>query len=1337
MEYKTRIPSPSVNQSAMEKVFDKMYITNVEKRLRQLNNPSDIDRKRWVWELIQNAKDTIAGDPLRNDINVRIEVEGNTVKFMHDGAPFTPEARYGLLYKYSDDKQNQESTGRFGTGFLTTHCLSKIVTVESNMFTDEGHTNLCGFKVTMFRDGIIQDELIEGLEKMRNSEEYYEQTFDWTTFTYHVNSESGKAAIELGIENFNENIAQTMLFCKELKNVELNYNGHLTTIHRRQEQKLNEDVYLAEFDIRGETAYTRRFLYTHYEAHNDKLSERYRADRKIRLDVAIEIDNLNNVIDHRGKSSHFCVLPLIGIENQLEEPVIVNSPDFEPDEERQSLLLNGQDWNEEKNVVTEAGINHLIYAQIFPLYERLVSYLSYHNFNKLYYLASGLNKPKKHEKLDNEWYLENVIKKYRDVLLKYPVAKAFNGTGLKKLSECILVKDRNEKDESALHSLIAFNYPSYLILENHEWTSLLWNDGLNIWNTVELCEHIESKKDWSQIPLQGKPLSEWYNSFLLYLKDYNEQFLTEYALLPNMEGVLLKMNHAGFKQGENVTPFIIKLLNDLGMNIKQTLLHNDITAVSLSAKYNSQSFSADINHLAKSIIDDNSINDKNKIAKLLPLMSIVPNDSEKYKEEFIKRRRGLFNICNSLHPELNAVCSEDNSLLTGAWENLDQWFVTCTLSYLHSLGSLSNLPNGLDAKWLNTALKAMLVQPDQLNKYKVLPNQNGQFQHQNQLFQDGGIPEVLKHSIFSTIGLNYKSILLHKDFNAASFSVIQMKTISNVANSLKQRFKNYADYRVGYPFSQSVYFRDSYHPYEQTILDKVACYLISILPADNENIISKKQAELYNISKVFLGEEKTFEEKSIDYDSIELWQEANSYVANQIAEKLSSIGSLATLCQEYNFDEEEAFEHLNVFYSYVFNEKIVLFSKAIYPNQNGYFCKTDGSFYDKDRIDEILKDVIKLLVPGDQEYRNILRDRRCSIRPLAEITLENAYKLIDDRISELYKSPANWTNPDFIEAVHLLIEEWGEKSSHFTDSNFPKTKPVSDSIVLNVVWKKEKRTLLMDISTAFTEEEIKKIIENKEQGGDPSTLATRVKDLEEQNALLRKQLEDLVAQTNGTNDHNDAIKPIQVESVMADGSRKTISMALPQYADLSRDEMRDYLIEAKTAVKILLEGKGYVFTKGICEDSWCNIYGVYKDGKEVPIVVHSYKSRRRGFSLNASDWEQLSKDNSMLWVNTYDGPQCVPFYALPRDSNTIAITFSPENMQYKNRCIALAEILRYFKGLQFNFGTEIGYRKEPEPFNNSDKELKLSIENTMRELHDLPAQSSNAPIIGADSESLL
>lgn len=86
--------------------------------------------RRWVWELIQNAKDSIANNPNRDTVDVMIEVTDEHVVFKHNGDPFTPKAQLGLLYKYSQDKDNTQSTGRFGTGFLTTHCLSKIVSIE-------------------------------------------------------------------------------------------------------------------------------------------------------------------------------------------------------------------------------------------------------------------------------------------------------------------------------------------------------------------------------------------------------------------------------------------------------------------------------------------------------------------------------------------------------------------------------------------------------------------------------------------------------------------------------------------------------------------------------------------------------------------------------------------------------------------------------------------------------------------------------------------------------------------------------------------------------------------------------------------------------------------------------------------------------------------------------------------------------------------------------------------------------------------------------------------------------------------------------------------------------
>lgn len=268
------------------------------------------------------------------------------------------------------------------------------------------------------------------------------------------------------------------------------------------------------------------------------------------------------------------------------------------------------------------------------------------------------------------------------------------------------------------------------------------------------------------------------------------------------------------------------------------------------------------------------------------------------------------------------------------------------------------------------------------------------------------------------------------------------------------------------------------------------------------------------------------------------------------------------------------------------------------------------------------------------------------------------------------------------------------------------------------------RTILFAILQMSDLSEIRSYMEMKEYSVDyvpeevsPTIVNAKPSDTEDRN-------------TNECSRHN-----VMMET--SEGSMVEISIYEPQYGGLSEQEMRDALIEAKEAVKQHLEGMGYTFTQGICEDAWCNIYGVISpEGKETPLVVHSYKDRTRLFALNASDWEQLSQDGAMLWVVTSDGPQCVPFFALPSNDSTICITFSAENMQYKDRCVVLAETLRYFKGLQFQLGSNIIRDSRPQLFNSSTDKSKPVVES-MRKMFGKPEQSENKPVAGANENALL
>ena len=1384
MDERKQIAPPAVTADAKDKLLKKMYISNVKNRLTHLK---DIDRKRWVWELIQNAKDTISKSPERDGVDIRISIDGDIVKFRHNGEPFTPDARFALLWKYSEDKENQESTGRFGTGFLTTHCLSKIVSIESDMYM-EG-SKKCGFSVTMYRDGQVEKELLEGLEKMEESAKYYEETFGWTTYTYHVNTDSGRRAITLGVQNFHENIAQTMLFCKELKSVELNNNNEITTLKRLPLREVADGISLAEFEINeGGRIYKRRFLVTSYAEHDTELSKKYKTSRKIRIDAAIEIDDENSIVDHKGKTSFFCVLPLVGIETQLNEPIIINSPDFEPDSERQSLRLNGNDWNEEAGVITEVGINRSIYLKCFPLYEKLVDYLSENRYDKLYLLANGLKKPMEHEELDAKWYTTNVIEKYREILSKYPVVKSFNDDGYKKLGECIIVKEAKEENEQNLFSLLSPLYPDKLARENQEWAQYAWKGEADIWGTEELCEDIEGKKNWENISVEGIELSTWYNQFLQYIVRFNELLLKEHALLPNMNGNLLKRDAKDFRQGENATPFIIELLEQLGKDVKPLLLHDKITAVTMDAKYNSQSFSADANRLAKEIIDDG---EHEKLRRLLPLMKIVPDDKDRYSCDFIQKRDGFLSIVKSLYEMPDVTRSCDNSLLVGAWGAVDEWFVTAVLSTLNNKGSLSELPGGLGSSWLNKALKTLEVAPKCLNNYAVLPNQHGDFCEQKDLYVDAGIPEELKDEIFNQISLDYKSILLHKDMDAESFAINQEKDIADFARELNDKIAPKSSSGYGTSF-----FNGKYYKYSQDAIENVSLFLLNLLPKDEGSDAGKTQYAVQAVACAILAGKDMPNASYIDYDGNDLWKESNVIVAYMLAQAITECENLENLRIHMGKEGEvDTIDILNAYYRFLLTTNFNYDTLAIFPNQNGEFrCikdlkKEDGG------IQEIIKDIISHLVPEEEEYRNILADKRCRIQPEQTLDSQTAFKLIDDKVAEFYDIPAKHNDEDYIEAVHLLFEDWAKEGhGQLNENNFPKTFPKKDSIVLNVVWKEEKRGLFLKLGEKFSDDQLNYLVENSDK---VKNLQSKVDELENTVAELTKRLglpakeptpqeekEEEKAMESMTKEQLiEKFRPrpqVKLTVTQRDRSRKELTVMEAQYSGLSKEEVIYYVSEAKMqVVNYFKRLGGYTFDEELIHlDSYSQLYGVYgPDKKELPLVVHSYLGPEyRNFSLNWFDYQLLAHPGSMLWVLTRtDGLQCIPQYALPVNYLTLEAHESGKQAMART----LAKVARdYGVGVTYSLGNNMprGF-KEPKPFydvpikleeciesikqvcqdrvptiaglyncnppiptqNVSDSEYAVCIKETaetMKEMFDLEAQPATEPI-SADSKDLI
>ena len=150
-----------------------------------------------------------------------------------------------------------------------------------------------------------------------------------------------------------------------------------------------------------------------------------------------------------------------------------------------------------------------------------------------------------------------------------------------------------------------------------------------------------------------------------------------------------------------------------------------------------------------------------------------------------------------------------------------------------------------------------------------------------------------------------------------------------------------------------------------------------------------------------------------------------------------------------------------------------------------------------------------------------------------------------------------------------------------------------------------------------------------------------------------------------------------------------MASAEESYRGLDPDQMADALKEARRAVRNHLRQLNGFVVPDEDEDpnDWTTIKGVKWNGEDVIIIVRSYRSTEpRSFELNPDEWIKLMEGNAMLWIYTRNGPECFPFRDLVKNKSRINLSFSTINTDYPRRMLALAEVLRYFKSLNFDFG---------------------------------------------------
>lgn len=602
------------------------------KRLHDIEMTVENNHGRWAWELLQNAKDSVADNDRK--VSVEIELSKDSVVFRHNGTHFTDKDIRGLINQISskevEEGQESKQTGKFGTGFLTTHLLSKVIQVEGIVETvDEEYYR---FSFPLDRNGKTTGQLVPKIENAWTAfhesaednqiDEYDEDDFN-TSFTYNLASKEQKEIARIGVDEFTQLIPFVLAFIPVIDSVNIIDNINKSVTKFENSEELEDDVLLSIIKTENKKKFEIKLLF----AKDDDVAI---------ASIVEETENGYAIKNLKDFPKLFCDFPLIGTED-FHFPVIVNSFYFNPLMERDGVWLKGDG----KQEVEE---NREILEKAVELYGQLLEKITELNFNDYYNIC--LSKiPSTNEKyFDDKWYQNNIQKSLREIITKSKVIET--------------------EDDKVLFSDVRFPDPDLKKLEReniwqfssdlkvntlpakkhiHKWADLIWKD-CSIVDIADLVTDLKGKANLTEIintlETDESQAIAWLNNCIDFIFQIGGQIhFNNNELIPNQEGTFKKRKEVSADEIEDET--LKEIASLLGYNYYEDLIHKDIFFEDSHSTTTIQDVAAEISKLIK---DDESI-DEDRILAIRKLAEWFEYNSEKgktYFEALYRRKEKLF-----------------------------------------------------------------------------------------------------------------------------------------------------------------------------------------------------------------------------------------------------------------------------------------------------------------------------------------------------------------------------------------------------------------------------------------------------------------------------------------------------------------------------------------------------------------------------------------------------------------------------------------------------------------------------------------------------------------------
>jgi len=382
-------------------------------RLRSQAEESPTARRRWIWELIQNAKDV----PHNGGVRIQIEWDKffGSLVFRHSGQPFSADNIRFLIEQISTKDRSKDAsglrtaTGRFGTGFLTTHLLSERVTVIG--VAKEPELDYKQFKFELDRSGFDLDTIraavkeakqsVQNLDDLPVYGDYHPDAFN-TAFEYSICDALGERVVNEGLADVNRCLPYALVFVPEIRGVEVSSGGR--TYERIKDAEVGSSKF-PQVSINdralGQTVLS---MVTEEESFTSvSLPVEITAGQVCILGLSDEIPRL------------FCDFPLVGTEC-FPFPAVINDPHFGPTEPRDGVFLT---TGERPNPVADA--NREIILRAVDLLKRLLNRAVTNGWDGLHHFANIRPFKDPPTWASGKWFDQHVVQPVRTALLHIPI----------------------------------------------------------------------------------------------------------------------------------------------------------------------------------------------------------------------------------------------------------------------------------------------------------------------------------------------------------------------------------------------------------------------------------------------------------------------------------------------------------------------------------------------------------------------------------------------------------------------------------------------------------------------------------------------------------------------------------------------------------------------------------------------------------------------------------------------------------------------------------------------------------------------------------------------------